>query len=173
MIVYKFLYIIAKKLPPTNSRFGKLGGKLRRFCASKMCTFVGKNVNIEQGASFTKDLSIGDRSGVGINCKLYGKVSIGKYVNMGPEVYIYTTNHGYDRIDIPMQQQGYTVEKPVVIEDDVWIGSRVTILPGVHIGQGAIIGASAVVTHDVEPFTIVAGNPAKLIRRRNAAVDKV
>lgn len=166
MICYKVLYAIVKKLPPTNARLGKLGGKLRRFCAKKMCAYVGNNVNIEQGAKFTQDLRIDDYSGVGIDCKLYGKVTIGKYVNMAPEVYIYTTNHGNERTDIPMQQQGYTVEKPVVIGDDVWIGSRVTILPGVHIGQGAIIGASAVVTRDVEPFTVVAGNPAKLIRRR-------
>lgn len=167
MSIYKIIYFIAKKMPATHSHFGKIGGKLRVFCATKMCASVGKNVNIEHGASFSKELSIGERSGVGINCKLYGKVVIGKYVNMGPEVYIYTSNHGHDRVDIPMQEQGYTVEKPVVIDDDVWIGSRVTILPGVHIGQGAIVGASAVVTHDVEPFTIVGGNPAKLIRRRN------
>lgn len=65
-----------------------------------------------------------------------------------------------------MQEQGYTKPRPVVIDDDVWIGSRVTILPGVHIGKGSIIGAAAVVTHDVEPYTIVGGNPAKLIKKR-------
>lgn len=170
MDIYKLLYAIAKRMPPTNSKFGGFGGRIRTFCAKKMCASVGNQVNIEQGASFGKDLYIGDRSGVGINCKLYGKVTIGKYVNMGPEVYIYTRNHGHDRIDIPMQEQGYTDESPVIIDDDVWLGSRVTILPGVHIGQGAIVGASAVVTHDVAPYSIVGGNPAKLLRMR---ADKI
>ena len=170
MNMYKLLYAIVKKMPPTNSKFGRFGGVIRTFCAKKMCVSVGEKVNIEQGASFGKDLCIGDHSGVGINCKLYGKVIIGKYVNMGPEVYIYTRNHGHDRTDIPMQEQGYTDESPVIIDDDVWLGSRVTILPGVHIGQGAIVGASAVVTHDVVPYSIVGGNPAKLLRMRT---DKI
>lgn len=85
---------------------------------------------------------------------------------MGPQVFIYTQNHNHDRTDIPMIAQGYEEEKPVVIGDDVWIGSRVTILPGVHIGEGAIIGASSVVTKDVPAYSIVGGNPAKVIKSR-------
>lgn len=153
-------------MPNTNATFGRIGGKIRYYCAKHMCKYVGKNVNIEHGATFSNKLSIGDNSGVGVNCVLSGEISIGKYVNMGPEVYIYTTNHEHSRTDIPMQEQGYTKSKPVIIGDDVWIGSRVTILPGVHIGNGAIIGASAVVTHNVEPYTIVGGNPAKLLKKR-------
>jgi acetyltransferase-like isoleucine patch superfamily enzyme len=65
-----------------------------------------------------------------------------------------------------MYKQGYSSNEPVIIGNDVWIGSRVTILPGVKIGDGAIIGASAVVTKDVEPYSIVAGNPAKKIGSR-------
>ena len=86
---------------------------------------------------------------------------------MGPDVLIYTQNHKFDRIDITMDQQGWSEEKAVVIEDDVWIGSRVTILPGVHIGEGCIVGASAVVTKSVPPYCIIAGNPAKIIKYRN------
>ena len=65
-----------------------------------------------------------------------------------------------------MRLQKFTELKPVVIGNDVWIGSRVTILPGVTIGDGAVIGASSVVTKDVEPYTVVAGNPAEIIKRR-------
>jgi maltose O-acetyltransferase len=65
-----------------------------------------------------------------------------------------------------MWKQPFTATRPVVIEDDVWIGTRVIILPGVHVGTGSVIGAGSVVTHDVEPYSIVGGNPAKLIRYR-------
>jgi maltose O-acetyltransferase len=66
-----------------------------------------------------------------------------------------------------MVEQGYEGTRPIVIEDDVWIGARVTILGGVNIGTGAVIGAGSVVTKNVPPYAIVAGNPAKLIRYRN------
>lgn len=65
-----------------------------------------------------------------------------------------------------MDQQGWADEKPVVIEDDVWIGSRVIILPGVTIGKGSVIGASAVVSKSVPPYSVVAGNPAKIVKTR-------
>jgi maltose O-acetyltransferase len=65
-----------------------------------------------------------------------------------------------------MIDQGFKDKEPVIIEDDVWIGARVIILPGVKIGKGSIVGAGAVVTKDVEPYSIVAGVPAKLIRKR-------
>ena len=85
---------------------------------------------------------------------------------MGPDVFIYTQNHNFRRTDISMDQQGWSDEKPVIIEDDVWIGSRVTILPGVIIGTGCIIGASAVVTKSIPPFCVVAGNLAKVVKNR-------
>ena len=115
---------------------------------------------------FSTKLSIGDHSSLGINSVIQGPVNIGNNVMMGPEVYIYTQNHSHQRTDIPMIDQGYEREKPVTIKDDVWIGSRVTILPGVTVGKGAIIGASAVVTKDVPDYSIVAGNPACVIKSR-------
>ena len=85
---------------------------------------------------------------------------------MGPNVSCYPRNHAFNRTDIPMNQQGFAEEKPIIIEDDVWIGANSIILGGVKIGNGAIIGAGAVVTKDVPPRAIVAGNPAKLIKYR-------
>nr|WP_312032312.1 acyltransferase [Hujiaoplasma nucleasis] len=127
---------------------------------------AGKNINIEKGAVFNHLVSLGDNSGIGVNCEILGPVEIGDFVNMGPEVIVYTQNHEFRRTDIPMQKQGYSEIEPVTIGNDVWIGRRVIILPGVVIGEGAIIGAGAIVTKDVKPYTIVAGNPAKLIRSR-------
>ena len=85
---------------------------------------------------------------------------------MGPEVVIYTQNHRYDRFDVPMGKQGHMPVEPVIIGNDVWIGRRVMIMPGCHIGDGVIIGAGAVVTKDVAPYSIVGGVPAKVIGSR-------
>lgn len=126
----------------------------------------GKNVNIESSATFSSKVTLGDYSGIGINAKIYGTCHIGRYVMMGTDVTIITRNHRFDRTDIPMMEQGFEEERPVYIGNDVWIGDRVLILPGVHIGDGSIIAAGAVVTKDVPPYSIVAGVPARKIRDR-------
>ena len=84
---------------------------------------------------------------------------------MGPNVTILTHTHIIDRTDIPMGQQGMRIAE-VVIGNDVWIGMRVIIMPGIKIGDGAVIGAGAVVTKDVPDFAIVGGVPAKIIKYR-------
>ena len=163
-IAWAFYKLTACWLPISRrSRFAK---KLRGFWAKKIAKGFGKKVNIERGAIFTPGLSIGDNSGIGINCEINGEVIIGNDVMMGPEVVIYTSGHKYDRTDIPMWKQGSTEAKPVVIKDDVWIGRRAIILPGVTIGTGVVIGAGAVVTKDVPDYAVVGGVPAKVIKRR-------
>lgn len=85
---------------------------------------------------------------------------------MGRDVIIMTTAHETSETSVPMRLQGSRDISPVFIGDDVWIGSRVIILPGVKIGSGSIIGAGSVVTRDVEPYSVVGGVPAKLIKKR-------
>lgn len=92
-------------------------------------------------------------------------VSIGANCMLAPRVYILDVDHSFTTREIPIAHQGY-VSKAVMIEDDVWIGTQSVILKGVTVGKGAIIGANSVVTHDVEPYTIVGGNPAKRIKER-------
>lgn len=84
---------------------------------------------------------------------------------MGPDVTILTHTHNIERTDIPMGQQGMRVAE-VVIGNDVWIGMRSIIMPGVCIGNGVVIGAGAVVTKDVPDFAIVGGVPARIIKYR-------
>lgn len=91
---------------------------------------------------------------------------VGKDVMMGPEVIIVGKNHRWDRRDVPMRLQGSKEPCPVRVEDDVWIGARVIILPGIVVGKGAIIGAGAIVTRDVPPYAICAGNPARIVGYR-------
>lgn len=91
----------------------------------------------------------------------YGKpVTIGDEVFIGPKVNLITINHDPDP-----ENRSATYGRPIVIEDKAWIGINSTILPGVRIGYGAIVGAGSVVTKDVPPMTVVAGNPAKFIKK--------
>lgn len=85
---------------------------------------------------------------------------------MGPDVMVYTQNHRTDRVDVPMIDQGNSEKREVIIGNDVWIGARSIIMPGVKIGEGSIIAAASVVTKDVMPYSVVGGVPAKLIKMR-------
>ena len=128
----------------------------------------GKDINIEKGADFGKGdgIQIGDNSGLGINCYVRGPLVIGRDVMMGPDVMIFHGDHEMSRRDIPMRLQGDSESKQVVIGDDVWIGARVIILKGVHVGKGAVLAAGAVVSKDVPEYAIVGGVPAKVLKYR-------
>ena len=160
-------HVIGKHLPESNSRI-KIGQRgFRALCGKLMLTRCGKKVNIEKGALFSSKLSLGNYSGIGKRASIQGTCTIGDHVMMGPDCIIYTKNHAFDRIDVPMMEQGFQEEQPVTIGDDVWIGGRVIILPGVHVGSHAIIGAGAVVSKDVPEYAIVGGVPAKILKYRN------
>jgi maltose O-acetyltransferase len=118
-------------------------------------------VNIQNRARFGHSLIIGDNSGLGENCRIGSNTVIGKNVMMAPDVIICTENHNYTKDNY----EGW-VKKPVIIDDNVWIGYRAIILPGVHVGRNAIIGAGAVVTKDVPPYAIIGGVPAKVLKMR-------
>ncbi|HEV2953102.1 MAG TPA: acyltransferase [Candidatus Dormibacteraeota bacterium] len=107
-------------------------------------------------------LRIGEGSIINRGCSLDARESltIGNHVSVSPEVMILTTGHMYDDPNFEMES------KPVVIEDHVWIGTRAMILPGVHLGRGAVVAAGAVVTKNVAPLTVVAGIPARPISMR-------
>lgn len=161
------MYLLFGKYLPSSTNRVIPCGKVRAFWARGFIRHCGKNVNIDKGAIFSSQLSIGNNSGIGQYSRLQGKIDIGNNVMMGAECWIYTSNHEFSDINKPMIEQGYKAQEPVVIGDDVWIGGRVTILPGVTIGQGAILGACAVVTKNVEPYAIVGGNPARVLKYRN------
>ena len=90
---------------------------------------------------------------------------------MGTDCVIITRSHRHDRTDIPMMDQGFEEERPVFVGNDVWLGDRGIILPGVHIGDGCIIGAGSVVTRDIPPYSVAAGIPAKVIKDRKNAEE--
>lgn len=158
--------LIAVHLPASHQKWSFGAKRLRAFCARHMLTSCGENVNVERHARFGRGVTLGDRSGIGINASIGEQTHIGSDVMMGPDCVVYTRNHRFDRLDIPMREQGYGPVEPVEIGDDCWIGGRVTILPGVHVGNGAVIAAGAVVTKDVPPYAVVGGVPAKIIYNR-------
>jgi maltose O-acetyltransferase len=89
------------------------------------------------------------------------EVRIGHHVFIGPGVQIYTAAHN---LQAEARIQGWEVAKPIVIEDNVWLGGSAILLPGVRVGRNAVVGAGAVVSGDVPRNTVVAGNPARVIR---------
>jgi maltose O-acetyltransferase len=161
-----YAYRAASYLPISYKHGGKIAGYLRYQSARRFVSFCGTNVNFELGAVFTPLLKIGNNSGVGVNAEIHGTVTIGNNVMMGPNVIVMTINHRMEDTTRPMITQGYTPEQPVVIEDDVWIGMRTIILPGVRIGTGSVIGAGAVVTKSIPPYSIAVGNPARVVKSR-------
>jgi acetyltransferase-like isoleucine patch superfamily enzyme len=130
----------------------------------KKDSFIKRNVII-QGSGL---LEIGENSYISSFCVIgvNEKIIIGKYVMIADAVSLRDTNHEFNRTDIPMCKQGMKTA-PIIIEDDVWIGHGAVITLGVTIGTGSIVGANAVVTKDVSPYSIVGGVPAKVIKIRN------
>lgn len=124
------------------------------------------NVPVELAAGPGARLEIGaDCSlnyGVSLGCTAH--LRLGDRCRLGPYVMIVDSefHDAYERTRRPPP-------RPVVLEDDVWVGAKASVLPGVTIGRGAIVGTGAVVTHDVEPFTVVAGVPAKVVSRLDPA----
>lgn len=165
-----FYYAFARYLPASHSRYiGKPSKYIRYIVCKNIFLKCGKNVNVERLAYFGtgKNLVIGDNSGLGVNCKLHNNSIIGKNVNMGPNCYMLQSHHVISRTDIPMREQGFSNHvTQVIIEDDIWIGRDVMILGHREIKTGSIIGARTLLTKNFPQFSIVGGNPSKLIRNR-------
>jgi len=114
-------------------------------------------------------IEIGDRvrfnTNVHMNACIRGRIVLGNDVLVGPNVVMRTSDHVTTALDRPITQQGH-ISGEIIVEDDVWLGGNVSLVGGVHVGRGAVVAAGAVVIHDVEPYTIVGGVPARFIKKR-------
>jgi len=130
---------------------------------------IGKCSCLYQGVKIQGNgyLSIGENTIITSNVFLgvMSRITIGNYVMISDNVSMRTDEHGHDRIDMPMALQKANSGE-IVIEDDVWICYGAVITKGVRIGKGSIVGANAVVTQDVPPYSVVGGVPAKIIKNR-------
>ncbi len=131
---------------------------------------VGKLVLIQDGFDFNfgKNIWLGNFVYINHDVEIYAqgaKVRIGNYSMIGPGSFICTYNHNFDEWSQPIYFQGKNYQD-ITIEEDVWVGAKVVILPGVRVGRGAIVSAGSIVTKDVESYSIVGGVPARLIKMR-------
>lgn len=110
------------------------------------------------------DVIIGDDTRIGIHNTIIGPITIGNHVNLAQGITVTALNHNFKDTSRRIDEQGFST-KPIVIEDDVWIGANAVILPGVTIGMHVVVAAGAVVTKDVPDNTIVGGVPAKEIKK--------
>lgn len=166
-ILCRILYeVAAKHLPNTYTPLvGKAAKRIRYALARGFVDFIGLDVVIEKNARIASSLRIGAYSGIGVNALIDAEVTIGEYVMMGPDVVIYTHNHKHEMDGTPFCTQGYEERKPVVIGNNVWIGTRCVILPGVHIGDNVVVGAGSVVTKDIPSCVLAAGSPARVVKK--------
>lgn len=150
-----------------------IGIRLRARLMPRFLRELGGETEIQAGLRLTNP----EKISIGAHCSLAqgvfitggGGVRIGDWVGLGPDVKIWSVNHRFDDPDRPWLLQGWE-RKEVVIEDDVWLGAAVFVMPGVTIGRGAIISACAVVSRSIPPYAVVAGNPGRIVgwRKRTA-----
>ena len=168
LIIYFFSSLPSNRVPI----IGKVNKFLRMLSFKAM--FGNKNihntVNIQRNVylGFKNEIKIGYRSGIGADSVIeQTNLFIGRDVMIGKFLYIIGGAFINDVLK-PMIEQGSLPKSTLTIEDDVWIGARVTILKGCKkIGKGSVIGAGSVVTHDVPQYSVVAGNPEKIKKKRN------
>ena len=164
--LYAIYLIFFKNTPEDYRPYALFFPWIRSKLVKHYLKSCGKNPRVKSGAEIAPEASMGDFSELGTRAMVQSNVSIGDHVIMGPDVKIYSRNHIFDRLDIPIQKQGKNYYQTHV-GNDVWIGANVIITAGCRIGDHAVLAAGAVVTTDVPDFAIVGGVPAKVLKYRN------
>jgi acetyltransferase-like isoleucine patch superfamily enzyme len=149
--------------------------RLRGWHYRALLARAGENLRIAESVTINNPgmVAVGDNCYLGAGAQLYpwdAPIELGNNVLAAAWVRMITASHVFDTVELPIAKQGYAVA-PIVVHDDVWIGFGAVILPGVTIGRGSIVGAGAVVTGDVAPYSVVGGVPARLIRKRSPKID--
>ncbi len=158
--------LVAKRLFRAYNRTTETDVEVREKIKTELFRSVGKNVFIEPDfiCELGSNITIGDNVFINFGCIIFdmGEVTIGNNAMFGPRVGIYTTNHAFDAEE---RIANVVVSKPIHIGNRVWLSADVKIVQGVTIGDNSIIGAGSVVTKDIPPNVIAAGNPCRVIRK--------
>lgn len=158
--------LVAKRLFRAYNRTTETDVEVREKIKTELFRSVGKNVFIEPDfiCELGSNITIGDNVFINFGCIIFdmGEVTIGDNAMFGPRVGIYTTNHAFDAEE---RIANVVVSKPIHIGNRVWLSADVKIVQGVTIGDNSIIGAGSVVTKDIPPNVIAAGNPCRVIRK--------
>ena len=117
------------------------------------------------------DVIIGDRTRIGLGNTIIGPVKVGNDVRLAQNVVLSGLNHNYEEIDSPIHAQGVST-MPIVIEDESWLGANVVVVPGVTIGKHSIVAAGSVVTKSMPPYSVIVGNPARVLKQYNFTTQK-
>ena len=145
--------------------------QIRNYLYKRRLKSCGKDVVFCGGIKFhaPKGICIGSNVWIGEKARFSGDrggIEIGNNISFGPEVVIWSSNHNYDDPEL-LPYDKVVLPKKTIIEDNVWVGTRACIAPGVRVGEGAIIAMGSVVTKDVPSCAVVGGNPAKVLKYRN------
>lgn len=153
------------------SRSGRSYSRMRALRAAsirilKRTPNVHPTAYVHPTARVARDLVAHEYAFIGRGCEIDPQVRVGRYSMLAGHVTITGDDHIWTLPGTPIQFAGRPTQSPTVIEDDVWIGHRAIVMRGVTIGRGSIVAAQAVVTADVEPYTVVGGVPARMITMR-------
>lgn len=135
---------------------------------------LGRNSTIEDFSTINNgvgDVIIGDRTRIGLSNTLIGPVEIGNDIMFAQNIVVSGLNHSYEDVNMSIHDQAVSTKK-IVVEDECWIGANAVITAGVRIGKHSVVAAGSVVTRDVPPYSIVAGNPARLIKQYKSDTGK-
>lgn len=183
IVAKKIRYYLIKNKLGGNGHFVRIGKNV--VINNPQCLYFGKNVGIGDNVflnpivrslnvHYHPRIEIGDGTWIGKNCSLsaINGVTIGSDVLFAGFVHITDHSHGYEDPDVPIAEQKLISKGPIIIDDQCWLGFNCEILSGVHIGRHSIVAARAVVTKDVPSYSIVAGNPARIVKQYNFETKK-
>lgn len=178
-IGFKLRYFFWKSvLISSKSKIGKnvkIYEGVRISCNHSASISIGDNVRILRNATISTSesgkISIGNNTHIGESTIIHSDrgITIKDNVIIGPQNVIVDFDHIYQSIDIPITKQGHNAKR-ILIEDDVWISSHCSIIKGIVIGKGSVIGACSVVNKDVPPYSVACGAPAKVLKQRGKSV---